>query len=179
MPFDPNADPAAAALTTSGSPVLASREALAATLTPVSGKAAESMRRATRRAEERAARLVAETVQPDNCEAIVAAGLEAVAEAIARYRSGEVEDAGGGVADGGHGPVRAADSAGILPEHDIAGVVMHFDGPVAAEVSEWFPGQGAGRAGQARLVLPDGEDRRRPRRRSAGRACAACASGLR
>jgi len=32
----------------------------------------------------------------------------------------QVKDAGDGVADGGHGPVRAADAAGVLPEYDIA-----------------------------------------------------------
>jgi hypothetical protein len=88
MPFDPNADPATIALTAWESPVLASREALTVTLAAVSGKAAASMRRATRRAEERAVRLVAQAVRPDNCEAIVAAGLKAVTEVIACYRSG-------------------------------------------------------------------------------------------
>jgi hypothetical protein len=32
----------------------------------------------------------------------------------------QVKDAGDGVADGGHGPVRAAGAAGVLPEYDIA-----------------------------------------------------------
>jgi hypothetical protein len=31
----------------------------------------------------------------------------------------QVKDAGDGVADGGHGPVRAADPAGVLPEYYI------------------------------------------------------------
>jgi hypothetical protein len=32
----------------------------------------------------------------------------------------QVKDADDGVADGSHGPVRAADAAGVLPEYDIA-----------------------------------------------------------
>jgi Domain of unknown function (DUF4192) len=87
-PFDPSTSPQAAALTASGSSVLASREELAVTVAAVSGKAATSMRRATRRAEERAARLTTRTGRPGTHAAIVAAGLQAVAEAIACYRSG-------------------------------------------------------------------------------------------
>jgi hypothetical protein len=46
------------------------------------------MRRATQHAENRAARLVTQTVHPDTREAIVLAGLEAVTEAIACCHSG-------------------------------------------------------------------------------------------
>src|SRR6266571_2758364 len=65
----------------------------------------------------------------------------------------QVQDAGDGVADGGHGPVRAADAAGVLPEYDIADVMMHLDGPVAAQVSEQVSG-----AGLARGQAGDAED---------------------
>ena len=37
----------------------------------------------------------------------------------------QVEDACDGVADGGHGPVRAADAAGILTEYDITDIMVH------------------------------------------------------
>jgi hypothetical protein len=84
----PNTNPETAALTASGTSVLASREELAVTVAAVSGKAAASMRRATRRAEERAVRLTTGTSRLDTRAAIVAAGSEAVAEVIARYRSG-------------------------------------------------------------------------------------------
>src|SRR6266700_7357023 len=39
----------------------------------------------------------------------------------------QVEDAGDGIADGGHGPVRAAGAAGVLPENDITVIVMHLN----------------------------------------------------
>ena len=41
----------------------------------------------------------------------------------------QVEDAGDGVADGGHGPVRAADAAGVFAEYDIASVLWG-SGPI-------------------------------------------------
>src|SRR5260370_39713943 len=47
----------------------------------------------------------------------------------------QVQDPGDGVADGGHGPVRAADAAGVLPEDDIADVTVHLTRPVAPQVS--------------------------------------------
>jgi hypothetical protein len=36
----------------------------------------------------------------------------------------QVEHAGDGVADGGHGPVRAADAAAVLPEYDITDLLQ-------------------------------------------------------
>ena len=65
----------------------------------------------------------------------------------------QVEDAGDGVADGGHGPVRAAGAAGVLPECDIADIVVHFYGPVAAQVSEQVAG-----ASLVRRQAGDAED---------------------
>ena len=65
----------------------------------------------------------------------------------------QVKDAGDGVADGGHGPVRAADAAGVLPEDDITDIMVHLDGPVAAQVSEQVS-----RAGLARRQAGDAED---------------------
>ena len=61
--------------------------------------------------------------------------------------------AGDGVTDGGHGPVRAAGAAGVLPEHDITDIMVHLDGPVAAQVSEQVS-----RAGLARREAGDAED---------------------
>jgi len=91
-PFDIAAHPAALAMASAGTQVLASRAELAATIAAVEGKAAESMHRATRRAEEHAARLVARVVRAGRRASarrlIAVAGLDAVAEAIARYRDG-------------------------------------------------------------------------------------------
>ena len=63
----------------------------------------------------------------------------------------QVEDSGDGVADGGHGPVRAADAAGVLPEYDITDIMMHLDGPVAAQIGEQVSGAclARGQAGDA------------------------------
>jgi hypothetical protein len=81
--FDPRSHPAAAALTAAGMPVLAGRDALAATITPVTGAAAEAMRDATERAERAARLLVA-----SGPKALEKAGLVAVRTAIGVYRDG-------------------------------------------------------------------------------------------
>ena len=93
-PFDPAAaDPAmAAALARLGGPVLADRAAMAARVAPLGGIAAESMRQATRRAEQHIARLLAKVRKSARLGAarhmIVAEGLAAVGAMIARYRDG-------------------------------------------------------------------------------------------
>jgi hypothetical protein len=88
-PFDPAARPAAS-LAAEG-PVLASRDELAATIAPVNAKTV-TMRRATARAEQRAADLRTRSA-PARQRArarsqIVLAGLDAVARAINCYRQG-------------------------------------------------------------------------------------------
>jgi hypothetical protein len=98
-PFDPAAEPAAA-LAAEG-PVPGSRDELAASIARINAKAA-TMRRATTRAEQRAARLLAASA-PAGQRArarseIVLAGLDAVARAIARYRRGGQLPAGTGAA---------------------------------------------------------------------------------
>jgi len=91
-PFDEEtAESVLAALPHAGTQVLSSREELAATVAAVGGQAADSMRRATGRAEERAARLVAGTAEDGRRaarRAIADAGRQAVGDAIACYRSG-------------------------------------------------------------------------------------------
>jgi Domain of unknown function (DUF4192) len=87
------ADPAAAAaLARLGPPVLASRAAVAARVAPLGGIAAESMRQATRRAEQHIARLLAKVRKSARLGAarrmIAAEGLAAVGAMIARYRGG-------------------------------------------------------------------------------------------
>ena len=77
-PFDTIAE-SAAVLT--ASPVLAARDELAASVAAVGGEAGESMRQATRKAEEHAAQLLA-----SGRRRLVTAGLNAVAAAIGRYR---------------------------------------------------------------------------------------------
>ena len=93
VPFAAAADPAEAeALAAVGDPVLASRAALAARVAPLGGIAAESMRQATRRAEEHIARLLAKVRKSARLGAarhmIAAEGLAAVGAMIVRYRGG-------------------------------------------------------------------------------------------
>ena len=94
VPFDAAAaDPAeAAALAAVGDRVLAGRAAVAARVAPLGGIAGESMRRATRRAEQRIAQLLAKVRRSARLGAarqmIAAEGLAAVGAMIARYRDG-------------------------------------------------------------------------------------------
>jgi len=94
VPFEAAAaDPAEAeALAAVGGPVLASRADLAARVAPLGGVAAESMRQATRRAEQHIARLLAKVRRSGRLGAarqmIAAEGLAAVGAMIARYRGG-------------------------------------------------------------------------------------------
>jgi hypothetical protein len=92
VPFDATADPAAAALARDGIPVLASRADLAARVAPLGGIAAESMRQATRRADQHVARLLAKVRKSGRLGAarhmIAVEGLAAVGAMITRYRDG-------------------------------------------------------------------------------------------
>jgi hypothetical protein len=89
VPFDPTAPPA---LVGAGSQVLADRAAVAARVAPLGGIAGESMRQATRRAEEHIARLLARVRKSSRIGAarrmIAAEGLSAVGAMIGRYRGG-------------------------------------------------------------------------------------------
>ena len=91
VPLDP--DPhSAAALADFGPPVLADRTALAARVAPLGGIAAESMRQATRRAEQHVAQLLAKVRKSARLGAarqmIATEGLAAVGAMITRYREG-------------------------------------------------------------------------------------------
>lgn len=91
VPFDIQANPAAAAMTVAGLVAYPDRAALAGTLAPVTGAAARSMERATSRARERAAELIAQAPGPGAGRperSLVDAGRRAVQEAIATYRAG-------------------------------------------------------------------------------------------
>jgi hypothetical protein len=92
VPFDAAADPAEAAGLARVGPVLASRADLAARVAPLGGIAAESMRQATRRAEQHVARLLAKVRRSARLGAarhlIAAEGLTAVGAMITRYRDG-------------------------------------------------------------------------------------------
>jgi hypothetical protein len=94
VPWDAAAaDPAeAAALAAVGDPVLAGRSAVAACVAPLGGIARESMRQATRRAEQHIAQLLAKVRRSGRLGAarhmIAAEGLAAVGAMIARYRDG-------------------------------------------------------------------------------------------
>jgi hypothetical protein len=91
-PFDTSGHPATAVLTAAGAQVLSGREELAGTVAALDGEARESMRRATRRAEQRAARLVTHAAQPGQRtparHPVADAGLKAVAKTLDRYRRG-------------------------------------------------------------------------------------------
>ena len=90
VPFDATAHPAAADMAAAGKQVLAGRAAVAARVAPVGGIAAESMRQATRRAEQHAAQLLTKVRRSSRIGAarhmIAAEGLAAVGQMIARYR---------------------------------------------------------------------------------------------
>jgi Domain of unknown function (DUF4192) len=93
VPFDATTPPAlAAALAAGKSPVLAGRAGVAARVAPIGGIAAESMRQATRRAEQHVALLLAKVRKSARIGAarrmIAAEGLAAVGQMIARYRGG-------------------------------------------------------------------------------------------
>jgi len=91
VPLDPDLH-SAAALADFGLPVLADRTALAARVAPLGGIAAESMRQATRRAEQHVAQLLAKVRKSAQLGAarqmIATEGLAAVGAMITRYREG-------------------------------------------------------------------------------------------
>jgi hypothetical protein len=101
VPFDTAAaDPAeAAALASVSDRVLASRAAVAARVAPLGGIAAESMRQATRRAEQHVARLLTKVRKSARLGAarhmIAPEGLAAVGAMITRYRDGGQVRGGG------------------------------------------------------------------------------------
>ncbi len=92
VPFDATAHPVAADMAAAGKQVLAGRAAVAARVAPIGGIAAESMRQATRRAEQHAARLLAKVRRSSRIGAarhmIAAEGLAAVGGMIVHYRGG-------------------------------------------------------------------------------------------
>ncbi len=92
VPFDVSASPAAAAMTVAGLVAYPDRAALARTLAPVTGAAAQSMDRATSRARERAAGLIAQASSSSGgkqrTSLLVDEGRRAVREAISTYRAG-------------------------------------------------------------------------------------------
>ncbi len=91
-PFDVDGHAATAVMASDGKKVLADRGAVAASIAPLAGVAAESMRQATRRAEQRVTRLLAKVRKSAHLgaarHAIATDGLAAVARMIATYRSG-------------------------------------------------------------------------------------------
>jgi hypothetical protein len=82
--FDPGSHPVAKALAAAGQPVLPGREALAATIAPFTGTAAEAARQAADQVERAARRLIAS----GGPKAVEQAGLTAVRAAIGVYRDG-------------------------------------------------------------------------------------------
>jgi Domain of unknown function (DUF4192) len=85
VPLDATDDLAVQAMTAAGAQVLPDREALTATLAPVTGPDAEAMARATRRALRVAVRLL----RTEGTRALDREGLSAVQAVIAAYRNGQ------------------------------------------------------------------------------------------
>jgi hypothetical protein len=92
VPFDPDADPAAAAMSSRGREVLADRASVAARVAPVGGTAQQSMANATRRAERHVKQVIAKVRKSSRLGAarhmIASEGLAAVGAMIAAYRGG-------------------------------------------------------------------------------------------
>ena len=92
VPFDLAGNAEAVTLAGAGERVLAGRAAVAATIAPVTGQAADRMREATQRAEQHVRQVLAETRNPARTGAarrmIASQGLAAVASMIATYRAG-------------------------------------------------------------------------------------------
>jgi len=92
-PLDPGPYPGSTALAHAGMGVLADRAAVAAQVAPLGGLTAESMRQATRRAEQHAVTLLKKVRKSGRIGAarqlIAAEGLNAVGSAIATYRAGD------------------------------------------------------------------------------------------
>jgi Domain of unknown function (DUF4192) len=89
VPFDTTTHPAGRIMAAIGRPILASREELAASIVPVTGPVAETMRQETDRAERIAARLLADATKAGSTvRPVVDRGLGAVQAAIGIYRDG-------------------------------------------------------------------------------------------
>jgi hypothetical protein len=91
VPFDAQANPAAAAMTVAGLVAYPDRAALAGTLAPVTGGAASRMEQATEQARDRAAALIARAVEQRGAHAtrlLVDAGRQAVKDALTTYQDG-------------------------------------------------------------------------------------------
>jgi Domain of unknown function (DUF4192) len=92
-PFDVSDHPAARAFAASGRRVLASREALAATIAPADGDQATAMRLATRKAEKQVSVRVGRTTGANDRIArrrlVAAVGQPMIVDAIGRYRAGD------------------------------------------------------------------------------------------
>ena len=143
VPFDVSAHPAAAAMTAAGMAARPDRASLAASLAPLTGRAAESMREATDRAELRAGELIASSSAQGSASSSAQGSAPARAQdgaparaqdsAPARAQGGEPSRAPGGapssalgslwlVVEAGREAVRAAISiyrhGGQITDHD-------------------------------------------------------------
>jgi hypothetical protein len=92
-PYDPAADPAWATMAAAGNQVLGTRDELAAAVAALDGKAGDAARRATRRAEDKASKLIARIGRTGKRgqarRLMAAAGIASVTEALATYRRGD------------------------------------------------------------------------------------------
>jgi hypothetical protein len=127
VPFDVSAHPAAAAMTAAGMAARPDRASLGASLAPLTGRAAESMREATDRAELRAGKLIASSGAPGSASSgapgSASSGAQGGAPSCAP--GGEPSNALGSlwlVVEAGREAVRAAISiyrhGGQITDHD-------------------------------------------------------------
>jgi Domain of unknown function (DUF4192) len=119
VPFDVASHPAAAALTAAGMSARPDRASLAASLAPLTGQAAESMREATERAVLRAAELIASSRASGSASSRASGGGSSRASGSASSRaSGSASSrASGGASSGASGgaPARSPATPGGAP----------------------------------------------------------------
>ena len=148
----------------SGQRVLASREAVAATIAPVTGADAEAMRTATQQAERAAARLITRK----GPQALERPGLTAIRAAIGLYRDGGVSRPGdrvrvaGADADGGCGSATTP-GPGWTPPPGRASAAVDRPGPPRPARLPGRPGEPAGVHRLAGRQRRPGQPRPRPR----------------
>jgi hypothetical protein len=127
VPFDVSAHPAAAAMTAAGMAARPDRASLGASLAPLTGRAAESMREATDRAELRAGKLIASSGAQGSASSGAQGSASSGAQggAPSRAPGGEPSSALGSlwlVVEAGREAVRAAISiyrhGGQITDHD-------------------------------------------------------------
>lgn len=147
--FDPRSHPASAALALAGLAAYPDRESRARAIAPVTGEQARAMERATRRACERAAKLIARAKRqgrPDSLRLVLDEGRAAVRAAIGIYRDGgqmtDEDEIAWLTVTLANLPVRDDAWARMEPRHRDAHLRLWTDLVRRAELA-WVPGPAA------------------------------------